>query len=267
MVNTINMTEKRESQIPLLEAGDVECRIQSAGRNKNGVGAVLLLYKNARVDMRVLDQVFGPMNWQRTHEVINGNLFCSIDIWDGIKETWIRKQDVGVESNTEKEKGQASDAFKRACFNIGIGRELYTSPFIYVSLAEGEYRVENQGQKEIIKCWPSTKFFVSHIEYNQRREISGLIITDQSGAVRYDMNRKFQKPLNPKPSASVSGGQVREPIPAAGTQQAVPPAGRMSCPACGGEITQAEWDYSARKYGQALCRSCQRKKAPEGTRA
>ena len=94
--------------------------------------------------MRILDQVFGPGNWQRTHEVINGNLFCNIDIWDAEKRAWVRKQDVGVESNTEKEKGQASDAFKRAGFNVGIGRELYTGPFIYVELADNEFVSEGQ---------------------------------------------------------------------------------------------------------------------------
>ena len=120
----------KEFTIPLLTEQDIDCRVQSVSKAKTGkVGAVLLLYKDARVDMRILDLVFGPGNWQRTHEVINGNLFCSIDIWDEEKKTWVRKQDVGVESNTEKEKGQASDAFKRAGFNVGIGRELYTGPF------------------------------------------------------------------------------------------------------------------------------------------
>ena len=126
--------------IPLLTAQDIECRVQSVSRARSGdVGAVLLLYKDARGYMRILDQVFGPGNWQRTHEVINGNLFCNIDIWDAETGAWVRKQDVGVESNTEKEKGQASDAFKRAGFNVGVGRELYTGPFIYVVLAENEF--------------------------------------------------------------------------------------------------------------------------------
>ena len=88
----------KDFNIPLLTAEDIDCRVQSVSKAKNGtVGAVLLLYKDARVDMRILDQVFGPGNWQRTHEVINGNLFCNIDIWDDEKKTWVRKQDVGTE--------------------------------------------------------------------------------------------------------------------------------------------------------------------------
>ena len=183
--------------IPLLTAADIECRVQSVSRAKSGkVGAVLLLYKDARVDMRILDQVFGPGNWARTHEVINGNLFCNIDIWDAQKGVWVRKQDVGVESNTEKEKGQASDAFKRAGFNVGIGRELYTGPFIYVELAENEFYSEGQqnGRKEVLKCYSNTRFTVAHVAYNDRREICELVITDRTGAVRFDMNNRVQGP-------------------------------------------------------------------------
>ena len=125
-------------QIPLLTKDDVECRVATV--NKNKTGASLLLYKNARVDMRILDEVFGAMNWRRSHEVINNNLFCNIDIWDNDKKEWVRKQDVGVESYTEKEKGEASDSFKRSGFNWGIGRELYTAPFIWVTLTATDIR-------------------------------------------------------------------------------------------------------------------------------
>lgn len=175
-------------EIPLLTAQDVECRVQSVSKNKSGkVGAILLLYKDARVDMRILDQVFGPSNWQRTHEVINGNLFCNIDIWDSEKKCWVRKQDVGTESYTEKEKGQASDSFKRAGFNVGIGRELYTGPFIYITLDDSEYYTDNKGG---IKCGAGTKFEVSHIGYNERREITELTIVDRTGKIRFEIKAK-----------------------------------------------------------------------------
>ncbi len=234
------MAEVKQFEIPLLSAKDVECRVQSVSKNKAGkVGAVLLIYKDARVDMRILDQVFGSMNWQRTHEVINGNLFCNIDIWDETKKTWIRKQDVGVESNTEKEKGQASDAFKRAGFNVGIGRELYTAPFIYVELMDSEYYVERQGQKEIYRCFPSTRFTVAHIAYNERREISELVIVDRNGNVRFDMNAQAGRQTAQQAPQGASSGPV--------------------CSECGGPISSAEQQYSMKKYGRELCRSCQRK--------
>jgi len=255
--------------IPLLTAQDIECRVQSVSRAKSGrVGAVLLLYKDARVDMRILDQVFGPGNWQRTHEVINGNLFCNIDVWDAEKRAWVRKQDVGVESNTEKEKGQASDAFKRAGFNWGVGRELYTGPFIYVELTDNEFYSEGQqGRKEILKCYPNTKFFVTRVAYNDRREINELTIVDRNGTVRFDMNKKVQGAPQPAQSGQTQAGKANtqgQASKAARGQQsaAEPPAppqeGGATCPICGGPISKAEQDYSVRKYGREACRSCQK---------
>ena len=128
-----------------LYASEIECRVSTVNRN----GCSLLLYKDARVDQRLLDETVGPYNWQRSHEVINGNLFCNVGIWvernrDGFGE-WVWKQDVGKESYTEKEKGQASDAFKRACFNWGIGRELYTAPFIWINAKDADV-VEERGK-------------------------------------------------------------------------------------------------------------------------
>ena len=161
------------TKIKLLSAEDIECRVQSS----NEKGCSLLLYKDARVDMRILDEIFGINGWQRTHEVINGNLFCNIDIWDQEKKCWVRKQDVGIESKAEAEKGQASDAFKRAGFNIGIGRELYTAPFIWIVLSDSDFTT----QKKI-----KTKFLVKEISYNERREIDRLIITDSKSNIRYE---------------------------------------------------------------------------------
>ena len=111
-----------------LTANEIECRVSTISEK----GCSLLLYKDARCDMRILDETVTPMNWKRNHELINGNLFCNVSIFDEDKKEWITKQDVGTESYTEKEKGQASDSFKRACFNWGIGRELYTAPFIWI---------------------------------------------------------------------------------------------------------------------------------------
>lgn len=112
-----------------LTANDVEARVQSCDEN----GFILLLYKNARCDMNILDETVGAENWQREHYEVKGNLFCRVGI-NVSKEPmvrsdcWVWKADCGTESNTEKEKGESSDSFKRACFNWGIGRELYTAP-------------------------------------------------------------------------------------------------------------------------------------------
>ena len=157
-----------------LKADEIDCRVGTV----TDKGVSLLMYKDARVDMRLLDEVVGPMNWKREHELINGNLFCTVSIRDE-KGEWVSKQDVGVESNTEKEKGQASDAFKRACFNWGIGRELYTCPFVWITLADNEWKVGAGGKKQ-----PRTRFAVKDIQYKDGK-VSNLVIVDENGRVRY----------------------------------------------------------------------------------
>jgi hypothetical protein len=119
-----------------LDISQIDFRVQSI--NKGGF-ATILAYKDARVDMQILDTVVGELNWQKKYEIVNDNLFCSVGIYNDSTKEWIWKQDVGTESNTEKEKGQASDAFKRACFNWGIGRELYEYPIIQVKLNDNEF--------------------------------------------------------------------------------------------------------------------------------
>ena len=118
-----------------LYASEIECRVAQIKTDKdnNPTGVTVLLYKDARCDQNILDETVGPFNWQRHHSRDNAN--CVVSIWDDKKSCWVGKEDTGTESNTEKEKGLASDSFKRACFNWGIGRELYTAPFIWVPAA------------------------------------------------------------------------------------------------------------------------------------
>ena len=113
-------------QFRTLRADEIECRVNTVKQN----GCSLLLYKDARCDMNILDETVGAMHWQRAHTRDNAN--CTVSIYDEERGVWVSKEDTGTESNTEKEKGLASDSFKRACFNWGIGRELYTAPFIWI---------------------------------------------------------------------------------------------------------------------------------------
>lgn len=172
-----------------LKASEIDCRIQSIGQNKTkAIGATILLYKDARVDMNILDETVGAMNWQRGHSVIDGNLYCTISIWDETKEQWVTKSDVGTESNTEKEKGQASDSFKRAGFNWGIGRELYTAPFVYITLQDGEWYEGRDGKPK-----SNAKFKVKDIAYDENRNIVKLVIVDNRGKVRYTFGENTQQ--------------------------------------------------------------------------
>lgn len=165
-----------------LTADEIECRIQQIkpgkGENTGKVYATCLLYKDARCDQKILDECVGPMNWQRRHLEHNGNLFCSVGIFDPDKGEWVWKEDAGAESNMEAEKGHASDSFKRACFNWGIGRELYTPLFIYFELAPGEYTVESGRYKS------SARFQVSQVTV-ENGKITHLTIADRRGNVRW----------------------------------------------------------------------------------
>ena len=149
-------------------------------------------------------------NWQRSHELINGNLFCTISVWDTDKGVWVNKQDVGTESNTEKEKGQASDAFKRAAFNWGIGRELYTAPFIWITLDSSEI-YEKTGYNGSKSFGTNAKFNVQSIEYNQQREISKLVIVDGRGDVRYVFGEVKEKVKEQAPARTVPKNPAQAP--------------------------------------------------------
>lgn len=117
---------EKKQMFRYLNADEIDVRIQSVKPN----GLVLLLYKSARVDYDILDETVGNMNWQKHYSRENAN--CIISIWDEDKKLWIEKEDTGTESNTEKAKGLASDASKRSGFVWGIGRELYTAPFVWI---------------------------------------------------------------------------------------------------------------------------------------
>lgn len=176
-------------EVRLLNANEIECRVGQCGKSMRGVAwCSLLLYKDARCDMKVMDETFGPLGWKKSYELINGNLFCTVSVRDEQGE-WITRQDVGVESNTEKEKGQASDAFKRACVNFGIGRELYTSPKIFITLGQNEV-VEKNGKPALS---PKVVFSVAEIGYDENRCVNKLTIVDSTGVVRYSMGQDAGK--------------------------------------------------------------------------
>ena len=149
-------------------------------------GVSLLLYKDARCDMNILDETVGPYNWKREHTRDNAN--CIVSIYDSEKKEWISKEDTGTESFTEKEKGLASDSFKRACFNWGIGRELYTAPFIWVS--SDKVNIANKNGKQTTY----DKFEVEQILYEDGKIVAISIknVTKKVRAFLYD-GRKDKK--------------------------------------------------------------------------
>lgn len=230
----------------LLTPREIDCRVQQI----RDTGVSLLLYKDARCDMAILDQTVGAENWQRKHQLINGNLFCDVGVRVGGE--WIWKQDVGTESNTEKEKGQASDSFKRACVNWGIGRELYSAPFIWVDKAHAGITEKNGRQ------YCNTKFIVTDIQYDDAREITGLTIANaKTGEIVYTYGANKQA--------------VQMPVKAPKMPAAEPPEGKGNeciCIRCGNAVKAISVNgraYSVekivanaqKKYGDVYCAACQ----------
>lgn len=167
-----------------LRADEIECRVAQAKEN----GVSLLLYKDARCDQNILDETVGAMNWQRHHTRDNAN--CIVSIWDKDREMWVSKEDTGTESNTEKEKGLASDSFKRACFNWGIGRELYTAPFIWINAKDCSALKQN-GQRwqcfdtfEVQKIAIENKRIVGLAIKNTKTKRNCFVWTDEEWAAK-----------------------------------------------------------------------------------
>lgn len=162
-----------------LKASEIDARVATVTEK----GCSILLYKDARVDQNILDETVGPMNWQRSHQLIGDRLYCTVSVWDEKKGQWISKQDVGTESYTEKEKGQASDSFKRACFNLGIGRELYTAPFIWIG--SGMVKLSQKGDRYTTY----DRFSVKSIGYDDEGNINKLTVVNDKGAVVFTMGK------------------------------------------------------------------------------
>ena len=187
-----------------LTAEEIDCRVSTCSEK----GVSLLLYKDARCDMIILDETVGPLNWQRRHTRENAN--CIVEIWDDEKKQWIAKEDTGTESYTEKEKGQASDSFKRACFNWGIGRELYTAPFIWVNASDCNMKQDQKTGK-----WTTfDKFEVVELGISDKHITSLVISNKKTGKIVYTYgNTKAKKSSN----SSNTTNEVLSPI----------------CPVCG----------------------------------
>lgn len=223
----------------LLRADEIECRVSSC----NDKGVSLLLYKTARTDANLLDETVGSENWENDFKVVDGVLYGGIGIYDQTMDRWVWKWDAGTESNTEAEKGRASDAFKRAGFKHGIGRELYTSPFIWIPAANCEI-TERNGRKT---CYD--RFRVVEIGYNDKNEVNRLLIcNDSKGVDVFTFPKNYQKEPEPQPVEA--------------------PDGYYYCQSCGKPLTSVTLasgkllDHkevarrTLKKYGKQLCQSC-----------
>lgn len=187
----------------LLKADEIEVRVGQVSKGK----ASLLLYKDARCDMAILDEVYDG-RWQRDHKELKGNLYGGVAVWDSDLMQWLWRWDCGTESNTEKEKGEASDSFKRACVNLGIGRELYTAPPIWV-----DAETEQDGRINKLKDkYQFSGCSVSSIGYDEDRRINSLEITDRRGNIIYSFGKKATA-SKPKPKAKAETKKAEPAMP------------------------------------------------------
>lgn len=178
-----------------LKITEIDFRVQSVSAKGY---ITVLAYKDARADMNRLDEAVGVLNWKREHTRENHN--CIVSIWDENKKQWISKEDTGAESFTEKEKGLASDSFKRACFNFGIGRELYDYPFIFFQLFPNEFSVVNGKAKTTFDF--NLKKWTWKVEHTDKG--IHLMGKDNNGRLRFDSNKDFNgipKENTPTPPA------------------------------------------------------------------
>jgi hypothetical protein len=180
----------------LLRANEIECRVATISEK----GLSLLLYKDARVDQKILDETVGPMGWKRSHQSIDGSLYCTVAIFDRESGEWISKQDVGATSFAEKEKSQASDSFKRACVNWGIGRELYSAPFIWIPAEQCSIQSKTVNGK--VQYYTYDRFLVASIDYNEDREIAGLTLVNGSGKAVFERKAKSSSTASSRRSGS-----------------------------------------------------------------
>jgi hypothetical protein len=231
-----------------LRADEIECRVQSVKDN----GLVLLLYKDARVDMNILDETVGASNWQREHYECKGNLFCRVGICvetkkgEAVFPEWVWKSDCGTESNTEAQKGEASDSFKRACFNWGIGRELYTAPFTWIPDDKCNIKEKkDRNGKPIYVCYDN--FEVKHITIENKRITALEIynITKKCTAFTFGM-QKGKKAEPPKDEAP----------------KAEPPK-EFICADCGAAVDPAMAARTQKAFGVCLCVKCGLKRSEE----
>lgn len=229
----------------LLKPEEIEVRVQNVKEN----GLVALLYKTARTDYQLLDETVGMYNWQNKYEVIDGKMYCGIAIRDTVKCEWVWKYNCGTESETEAEKGQASDAMKRAGFCWGIGTELYSSPFIWIPADKCNI---TKGQNGKLKCYDSFK--VADIEYDDKENISALVIE----------NTKTLETVFAYGKPNYTTTTVKAPRRAnTAENQEIGDDGSFTpvCKDCGKKITVKVHDFSVKKYGAPYCMDCQKNHA------
>lgn len=234
-----------------LRADEIECRVQSVkavADHPERSGLVLLLYKDARCDMNILDETVGAERWQREHYECKGNLFCRVGIvvdtkkGESIFPEWVWKSDCGTESNTEAQKGEASDSFKRACFNWGIGRELYTAPFIWVGADKCDIKNGKcYDNFEVTSVTIENKKITALEIYNKSKKCVAFTLGKKAPEVKAETPKK-ETPKKETPKEASDG---------------------FACTKCGVAINEDMAMRTFKAFGVVLCRECGLKRSEQ----
>lgn len=180
------MIYTKDGKKRLLHSDEIECRV--GNWNKDKTRYTVLLYKTARTDMDILDEVFGADNWQVDYQMIGESLFCTISVWSEQRGCWVRKSSNGTEGNIEADKSRASDAYKRAGFMVGIGRELYSAPQIWLDKSVNSFDLK-----------------VEQIEYDASDKICTLVLSSKGEVVYQYRNGKGMAKTEDKPQPQPIG--------------------------------------------------------------
>ena len=153
-----------------LRPDEIEVRVGNTIKDKQGnpTGFQLMLYKTARVDTTILDETFGIFGWKNNYYQVKNTMICSVSIWDEEKHEWVNKDNGGDDDFTmEQVKAECSDSMKRCCFNLGIGKKLYSASKIYMVVNINE----NNDPKK-------SRYQVDEIEYDDT-SITKLVISNK----------------------------------------------------------------------------------------
>jgi len=220
----------------------VGVRINTIQNTQSGYYANLLLHQEPRASMKVMDELYP--GWQRTHQEIGGQMFCTISVFDKELGTWISRQDVGSAGEFEKDKSKATDSFKRAVVNfVPALRALYYAPQIRIKLNDNEVSQGNTGN---YRCY--TKFVATELAFDfEKQEFTSLVITDDKGNVRFDIKSQNNVTLPaPKATASIK------------TANSTATNNGLTCIECGKKVTPKVAEFSQRKFNKCLCMDCQK---------
>ena len=145
--------------------------------------------------MAILDETLGVMNWQARYYQVKNTMICSVGINvnynDPTKPPLFIWKDNGGDDDftTEQVKAECSDAFKRACFLVGVGRGLYSASKLYMRIE----RTEENHEK--------ANYGVSDIEYDQNGNITKVTIYNKktkkdvlTATLKANVSKNVQKP-------------------------------------------------------------------------